>query len=341
MKKISLFLVLVIVTGFGFAANRGSFPELINPERILVDGGKIFITEGINVFIYSLKDLKLVKKFGKEGEGPQEFKRFPAPWLPSLRVFLKPDQLFINSLGKISFFTRDGKFVKEKKTKNIWHVFIPFENKYIVFALIREDKIMYFTYSLYNSDFILEKEVYRELNPEQDGKKMDPIVMSSIKEIFFRYENKGRFFLPSFDGIIHIFDIKGNEIGTINPAYSKVPVTSELVQEFDDFFKKDIRFKQIYAFERKRLVYPKYLPLLKDYRVADGKVYVIDNKKENEKYESFIFNLDGKLLKKVWLPLVDQDILAVYPFTITGGKIFQLVENEDEEEWELHVSEIK
>jgi hypothetical protein len=330
-----------MVTGFGFAANVGSFPELIKPERILVDGGKIFITEGIHVFIYTLKDLKLVKKFGKEGEGPREFKRFPAPWLPSLRVFLKPGQLFINSLGKISLFTRDGKFVKEQKTISPWHVFMPFQEKYIVHTLTREDKTMYLTYSLYNSDFKLEKEVFRELNPEQDGKKMDPIVMSSIKEIFFRYGDKGRFFLPSFDGIIHIFDKKGDDVGTIDPKYNKVPVTSELENEFDDFFKRDVRFKQIYAFERKRIEYPKYLPLLKDYRVADGKVYVITNKKENKKYESFIYDADGKLVKKVWLPLVDKDILELHPFTITGGKIYQLVENEEEEEWDLHVTEIK
>ncbi|NIM13038.1 MAG: hypothetical protein GTO45_13005 [Candidatus Aminicenantes bacterium] len=341
MKKISLFLVLIILTGFGFAAKVGSFPELINPERILVDGGKIFITEGIHVFIYSLKDLKLVKKVGKEGEGPQEFKRFPWPWLPSLRVFLQPDRIFVNSMSKVSFFTREGKFIKERKKQNVWHVFMPFEDKYIVFALTLEKRVSYITYSLYDSDFNKEKEVFREVNPDQEGKKMDPILMSLIKQVFFRFGDGGKFFFPGFDNKIHIFDKTGNDVGTIDIPCSKVPVTSELKNKFIDYFKRDIRYKQVFEFEKNRMKYPNHLPLLKDYRVGDGKVYVIGNKKENEKYETFIYDLDGKLLKKVWLPLVDKDILELYPFTIAGGKLYQLIENEDEEEWELHVTEIK
>jgi hypothetical protein len=330
-----------MLPGFGFAARVGSFPELVNPERILVDGGKIFITEGIHIFIYSVKDLKPVKKIGEEGEGPREFKRFPWPWLPSLRVFLQPQRIVVNSMSKVSFFSREGEFIKERRKQNVWHVFMPFGDKYIVFALSVEEKVSYVTYSLYDSDFNKEKEVFREENPDRPGKKMDPILMSLIKQVFFRYGDGGKFFFPGFDNRVHIFDKTGNKVGTIDIPCRKVPVTPELKSKYVDYFKRDIRYKHVFESEKNRLEYPDHLPLLKDYRVADGKVYVIGNKKESEKYETFIYGADGKLLKKVWLPLVDKDILELYPYTITGGKIYQLVENEEEEEWELHVTEIK
>ncbi len=34
------------------------------------------------------------------------------------------------------------------------------------------------------------------------------------------------------------------------------------------------------------------------------------------------------------------NILDIYPYTIEGGKLYQLIENEDEE-WELHIISIR
>jgi hypothetical protein len=62
-------------------------------------------------------------------------------------------------------------------------------------------------------------------------------------------------------------------------------------------------------------------------------------KKIDGKTGFLIFDLDGKYLKTTFLPLVFQDIITPYLFTIDGGKLYQLAENEDEE-WELRISEI-
>ncbi|NIM14148.1 MAG: hypothetical protein GTO45_19065 [Candidatus Aminicenantes bacterium] len=185
--------------------------------------------------------------------------------------------------------------------------------------------------------------MYRVKSPAQEGRKIDPLIITRIKDIFFRYVHKGRFFLPTSDGIIHVFDENGKEVAVIKPEYRKQEITPDLESKFDRFFSTDVRFKLNYTRDKSgnRIEFPDYLPLLRDYRVADGKVYVISNKRKNGKYESFIFNLGGNVLKKLWLSLVEKDMIEFYPFTITGGKIYQLVENEDEEQWELHVTEIK
>jgi hypothetical protein len=40
------------------------------------------------------------------------------------------------------------------------------------------------------------------------------------------------------------------------------------------------------------------------------------------------------------VPLAEKDERLWYPYVIKNGKLYQLIENLDEEEWELHVTEI-
>jgi hypothetical protein len=58
----------------------------------------------------------------------------------------------------------------------------------------------------------------------------------------------------------------------------------------------------------------------------------------------FIYSEEGKLLKTVFVPLVETDMLLppVYNYyTIKQGKLYRLVENVDTEEWNLYISAIE
>jgi hypothetical protein len=57
-----------------FAANTVELPDLLDPAAIHVDGNRMYITEHATIYIYSTKDYHLIKKFGRRGEGPKEFK---------------------------------------------------------------------------------------------------------------------------------------------------------------------------------------------------------------------------------------------------------------------------
>ena len=74
MRFARFFFILLFAWSTIFAARVIPFPELLSPELIRVDENKIYITEKANIYIYSKKDFKLVKKFGKKGAGPEEFK---------------------------------------------------------------------------------------------------------------------------------------------------------------------------------------------------------------------------------------------------------------------------
>jgi hypothetical protein len=47
-------------------------------------------------------------------------------------------------------------------------------------------------------------------------------------------------------------------------------------------------------------------------------------------------DMQGKLVKKIFLPVSFMNVLDIYPYTVAGRKLYQLIENEDEE-WELHI----
>jgi hypothetical protein len=71
----------------------------------------------------------------------------------------------------------------------------------------------------------------------------------------------------------------------------------------------------------------------------DDKIYILSNFKKDGKFETFIYDFSGKLLKKTFLPLVESDILTLYPFTIHDGKVYQLVSDEDDQ-FKLRISKI-
>jgi uncharacterized protein YlbG (UPF0298 family) len=86
-------------------------PEIINPDSITVDKDHIYITDFPSVYIYSLKDYRLIKKFGRVGEGPKE-------WLKYALLSLHDNYLVISDQNKMLFFSKTGDYIKEIKARS-------------------------------------------------------------------------------------------------------------------------------------------------------------------------------------------------------------------------------
>jgi hypothetical protein len=95
-----------------------------------------------------------------------------------------------------------------------------------------------------------------------------------------------------------------------------------------------------------RLRFPDTLPAILNFSVSNQKVYVVTNKTEEnkksgvKKREVYIFEVNGKLLKKVFLPIYENGIEA-FPFCIDNEKLYQLVERESDEACELRITGIQ
>jgi hypothetical protein len=94
MKKNYLMIVLLILTNLVVAAEVVPLPALLKPETITVGNDHIYVTEGAEIYIYSKENKSLLRKIGKAGEGPREFKIYPAGSEP---VILLPDSFQVNT----------------------------------------------------------------------------------------------------------------------------------------------------------------------------------------------------------------------------------------------------
>lgn len=341
---ILLFLILFMLIIPVLSAEEVTLEEIYNPSSIKVDDQNIYIVQDVNIFVYSVKNFKLIKKFGKAGEGPGEFKKSPAPWIPSITLYVNKDKILINSIGKVFFFTKDGNFIKEQRTTDVsfFGRYIPCGKNYILMKYLRGEKDTFVVSSLVDSNLKSIKEIFRIKFPAQRGKKRNPILMAKMATYFDRYSYNDKFVIPTENGTIKIFDQTGKELKSFTPEYTKQKITSLQEKKLDDFFTNHKFYKEPYLADKNRnlITFGDHLPIFNYYRLANDKIYIFSSFKKDGKYETFIYNFDGILIKKTLLFLENLDIFNVYPFDIKNSKIYQLVYNEDEEEMKLIIKKI-
>jgi hypothetical protein len=333
---VGLFLLLLMATAI-FPSQRVPMPDLLKPDSITVDGGEIFITDQTTVLIYSLKDFRLLKKFGKRGEGPKEFLvRLDAGL--GLGICVQPDFILINSWNKVSLFTRNGDYIKETGSRTV-QTFKPLGDKYVGYTQETVDNILNLSIRLYDKDFTDEKEIYRKEWYAQLRKDFNPLHLAvgmTRRALYHTYDNK--LFVEGENGEIVVFDHTGKKILTITHDYKKVPFTQKHIDEILKSFER--RGPGLFRLAKQRGQYPEYFRP-RYFTVADDRVYVLTYEQEDGKSAFYVFDFKGKFLKKVFVPFYESDFLHFYPYSVSGGKLYQLVDNEDTEEWELVVSKLK
>ena len=344
MNKKFIFVFVIMFGILGLFSDNIVLNEIFNPSSIKIGNDRIFIVQDTEVFIYSTKDYKLIKKFGKKGAGPKEFMKSAAPWIPSLTLYIGNDELFINSIGKVSFFSKDGVFKKESRTSGIRQLgrYIPLQQNYVLIKMMQIEKGRYTVSYLTDSNLKEIKELCKVKFPQQSGKKRNPILMAKMADYFDRYSYKDKFVIPNEYGDIYIFDLKGNKVKTFKPEYSIVPINKDFKKKLDNFFSNHKFYKRPYSIDKSRglIDFGKTLPLFNFYHLADNKIYIFSNYKKDDKYETFIYDFDGKLIRKLFLPIKNLDIFNAVPFDIKDGKIFQLVFDEESEEMKLEIEKI-
>jgi hypothetical protein len=316
-------------------------PGLLRPLTIDLDKTQIYVTEEAAVYIYSLKDFRLIKTFGRIGEGPEEFKV-----VPSVPVFItvRTDDLIVNSIGKVSYFTKDGTFKKEIKTPGGFNVvFIPIGKKFVGIGLIQENKINYKTLNLYDAGLKKINEIYRTLHQQQP----DEMGITVAEKSFSYVVDDNKIFISgSREFVIDVLDSDGKPLYSIKQDYELIKFTPEMKNMVLDHLKTDYKTRAYFDMIKWRLRFPDTLPAILDIFVSNQKIYAVTNKTgENKKTvvkkrEVYIFEVKGKFLKKVFLPICESGI-ETFPFCIDNEKLYQLVERESDEVWELHITDIE
>lgn len=190
----------------------------------------------------------------------------------------------------------------------------------------------------YNAKLEKDKTLYsRPFTPRRRRRNVSTKI-NDFKEIFeYALGEKRVYIMDSQEFEIRMVDTEGKKLAPIKMDYKNISMNSALKKSWMDYYKY-IRYKDSWDRMKNRLELPDQFPAIRDIHYSEGKIYVLTYKKEKENTEFFIFDAaSSKLDKKVMVPLMEMNTAEYYPYTIKGSKLYQLVEDEDEEEWILHI----
>lgn len=336
MRKNIVILILVLFTGIVLSAKVVPLEEVEKPTRLVVDNENVYITENATVYIYSLKDYKLKKKFGKPGEGPKEFKTGGFP----LIIVPQKDNIVINSAGKISYFTKGGEFIKEVKNRIPYNMALwPLGDLFAGRGFKGVSGIVYITIDVYDKNFKKLKEIYSTPNQVQ----RNPASPIKVFEKSFVFETYGKhvFVASRISMVIDVFDAEGKKLYSIDHPYELLDFTSADKKRILDSYKNSPRTRNFYESIKQRLVFPKNYPAISNFFVSGDKIYVMTYEQKEKQTAFFIFELKGKFLRKSYVPLHRPTAMDISAFWVAYNNMYQVIDNEEEEQWELHINEFK
>ncbi len=302
MRKIIITIILIIILGiFSHAAKVGTLTDVLKPQCIQVSGDRLYIMEEATIFAYSLKDLKLLSRFGKKGEGPGEMKA-TVQYYNNISVL--EDKVFVDSIDKILYFSKDGKFLSEKRKPVGLHQIIPVGKNLVASKLAdMVDKVQYSSVYLYDENMKLIKKLYTHRSPTQSGLLSHEMIFDIIS---VSVSDDKIFIEKSRDGFkIDVFDSEGKLLYAIDKKVPSLKVTKKhretaLTELKADPFIKAIGFERFT--QRMKLEYPDTFPPIQDIIVSGQKIYTRTFKQKDNKEEVLILSASGRLQITVRYP---------------------------------------
>lgn len=312
------------------------FTDLVNPDSMVMDDSNIYIAQQAELSVYDAKTFKLKTTFGKKGQGPREIPPFPIPMggVPLMKVTPQPDKLFIAAMGKILYFTKEGQFISETKfpaqrMQSFFNLF-PLGSDIFCQQNVFENQEFFISAALVDQNFKTKKELKRR-KVETHGGKIDMIGFALMLDVY-----RDEIFIGG-DGLsIDVYDRTGKFLRQIKHPHEPVKFTDDMKKELDEAMK--YMFKNMYEQIKNVIYYPDYLPVFfgNNFQFFGDYLYVFTQAHEGDNRELFIFKLDGTLVKKTSVPLKMVKFNLPYPYDFAGKALYQLIDNEDTEEWELH-----
>jgi hypothetical protein len=332
-KKILILINMVFIIFGNLIYSQASsiidLEELENPRYVTADKNILLIEDNSKVKMFAMKDFRLIKTIGGKGEGPAEFKNFACPQILS-------DSIMVSSTRKVSFFDFSGELIKEQKTNSNRSIIKKIKDKYVSDSIKMEKDDFYISYNIYSPDFTVEKVLYKGKWAIHKGGEKD------LFEIYFFDAYDGKVIFAHREGFkIEILDENGNNLHTIKANLPRIPFTDEDMEKLFKGMEVNTKNKGYVQSMRKSAIKPDYYPAIRACRIADGKIYVVTYLKEKERSECLIFNMEGKQLKKVFIPLKDTSPIMTPLFTISNGHLYQLIDNEAKELYQLVVDKIE
>lgn len=299
----------------------------------------------------------MIKKFGKKDDGPGELR---SGRYISNSISIYPGYLLVGGVSedvegliKIIYFTHDGKLIKEKRTWPQMFRVHPVGKNFAVNRLHNDAKGNQVSIlAIYDADLKEKKELCWQkvsLNPKKFFLVADTIQFTVFNgKIYLENSKKGL--------VVEVFDPEGNLVSTIKKNIKPIKLTDSHKKKFIEEFKQDPLVKYNAAqlvgidvyLKHFNILWPDFIPLIKDIIVTGDRLYLQTFNEKDNKVEYVIMDIKGNNQKSVFLPKVMSPPFigrligkGIRFFDIENDKFYYIVENEEEEEWEVHVEKIK
>lgn len=353
MKKLFLIFVLSFFNlGLMMAKEVVVLKELTYPYNMQISENEIFISEQAHIYIYSLNDLKLIRKFGRKGEGPGEFITHK---VKPIQFDVHPECVYVESMMRVTIFNRKGQHKKTIKLPfyNAAGLYpealsngcfvgyqyadedIP-KNRRIINNFYGSGRKVFVTINIYNSKFKKIKEVCREAEPV--GEFLFPIGGGLEFKV---YKNDIYVLYGQPDLHIDCFDKSGKFKYSIKKDnIERQKVSPENIENIKAVGK--LKWKEDYErIFKKKMKFRKYWPSVKSFFIDMEIIYISTHVIKNGKRLWYLYDLRGNLIKQQYLPFVAQnDSDAIFPQTVHNDKLYQVVANENYE-WELNIHDFQ
>lgn len=341
MRKVfTLWILLPAIMCPGFAKKIGEITDLTNPYMITISGDDMYVVEGTTIYKYDLSNLKLITKFGRKGEGPGEFFVPPRTNMGNVSINILPERIAVTSLSKLSFFTREGIFIKEIRAPFPWPDYAPIGDRYVGRGTRITDGLRYYTVKLFSRDLSRGEEICATQSWNTPGAEILPFYMIGPQY----YVLKDEVYVEKDKNAVLCFDRNGKLVREIdiNQGYKKVRVSDVDRNRYLEYFKTEPTFRENYLRIKKHAEFPACFPGIKFFFLADGEIYIIRWTGKDARTDMAIFSPHGKLEKSGSIRVFMKDTIAPYSFGFSNHRFYQLVENSEEEGvWELHCTEIR
>lgn len=320
----------------------------MKPDHIRVDHDYIYIVEPYSLLIYSRKNFKLVKMFGNKGEGPGQFRETVGVDRLSIKLF--PDYVFVGSLQKSTYLTREGDLKKEiRLTEFTLSDHFPFYDRLLgcKYKIKKEERavgISYRVFGIFETGGSLDKEICDIREPnfyEENGFINDMCTkrqqMDTCGDRIYISGRKGF--------VIDIYDKNGTFLKSLEHNATGRKLTEKEKEEvynvYEVFF-RHLSGGRYWPRAQRLMQIPDQFSAFHSFLIADEKIYVQTYKNEaDDNADIYVFHPDGNLLEKISFPFIWEDICKPHVFTIKDNTLFQVVPNEETQANELRIVRMK
>jgi hypothetical protein len=310
------------------------------PSILSIDSQNLYIIkpEDMLVNIYTGKDIKFVAKFGGKGEGPGEFRV-----IQGFQVY--EDFIFVNSMGKNSYFSKQGDLQKETRFPPHLIPCYPLGNQFVTYefsGLPTPDnpdssiKIALIGPKFETKRVLFQKKMkkYNTIFNEKSGQNEQWLFPNDVLYRIYK-DNIYIGYLSTESFLFMVFDSQGNKLYEIKRPYLK--------RRIPDLIKQAIRKRQKKINENLRIKmkinFNEYFPSFCSFEVTDDKIFVFLFPTV-ESQRIIVMDLKGKLLEVNLIPFdlnffETKAIRNLFYNKVYDGKKYFLKDNFETQKWEL------